>query len=145
MSTPPDRSRKFFNISGGLLFALISGLILLCCVAPVVTYAFREAMPGLFPTPDPSVSASPSTVVESCKVVDGTVVAKVEVRNNASQPGSYSVRVEATNGAGTGLGADTQAVRDLPAGGSMLVEFQIPVASASRVRCAVVDVSRIVG
>ncbi len=49
----PDASKKFLNMSGGVLILVVTGVIVLCCLGPCLLGLFGGVVEGVNPTPTP--------------------------------------------------------------------------------------------
>lgn len=50
---PADGSKKFLNMSGGVLALVIAGIIVLCCLGPCLMGLFGAGLESVNPTPTP--------------------------------------------------------------------------------------------
>lgn len=106
---PTDKSRRFLNMTGGVLAAVITGVVLLCCVLPLgVCFlgGFAELLQPL-----------PTAHVTSCKVDDSGFFQGAEIgytiNNNESGSASYVIEFVVKDAAGAQVGHATDYVNDL--------------------------------
>lgn len=136
-----DKSKRFLNMSGGVLITLIVVLILVCCIGPIVAcFGFGGlGMIGAAGTPDATAE------VISCKVDDTNEFLKstdvtIKVTNPASTEQFVTVEIELRNAAGTKVG-ETFAFLTVSANSSAEETTKLLQDSAGGTTCVITDVS----
>jgi hypothetical protein len=116
-----DGSKKFLNLSVGALFAVITGIILVCCVGPIALCFLSPVLSGFSDgvTPDPTVE------ITSCKISDGDLLPTAEisykVTNNGTSGEGFIAKFEVKDSGGSRVGDGIDYVSTI-AGGSTASE-----------------------
>lgn len=109
-----DKSKRFLNLSGGALMAVIAGVILVCCGGPI---AFCFASPffasiGEATKPKASVTITDCQINSSAKTADVTYT----IENTGKSEGDYRVKLTVSDASGSQVGDATSWVFDLAGG-----------------------------
>jgi hypothetical protein len=132
-----DKSKRFLNMSGGVLMVVITLIILLCCVGPIALCFFG----GIFGNtagsrPDPTVT------ITSCDATGGgNARIGFTIKNNGSRSESFVVKFEVKNAAGVRVGSGTDYVSSLAAGQTASEETLVLVDGSGGKTCTVVSAS----
>lgn len=103
-----DNSKRFLNMSGGVLAAVIALILIVCCIGPIALCFFGGFLGAIGEASTPDATAT----IVGCKVDDTnqflqTTEVTVRVTNPASTKQFVSVRVELRNAAGSKVGDAT--------------------------------------
>lgn len=135
-SPQSDRSKKFLNMSGGILALVVAGVVLLCCVGPVAVCLLG----GVFNAakPDPTVR------ITACDINNDGVsrLAKISytIANNGKSTESYRVDFAVLDSSGTRVGKGSDFVFDLAGGQTARGSTVVSLDSADGVKCTVTEV-----
>lgn len=140
-TTGTDNSRKFLNLSGGALIAVITGILLVCCVGPIV---FCFASPFLAAIGD-AAKTDPTVTITSCTVSDTKVLPSAKIRftvkNNGTSDEGFMVKFEVHDANGSRVGDGTEYVSSVGAGQTATEEATVYLDAPGGNKCSVVDVS----
>lgn len=113
-SAPPpppraDPSRKFLNVSGGVLALVIAAVVLVCCVGPVATCFFSGLWASILTaTQTGTTQPEPTVTVVSCEIDDDAFLPTAEVQweltNNGTREGYWTVTITVTDANGRQVG-----------------------------------------
>lgn len=107
-----DKSKRFLNLSGGALMAIISGILLVCCIGPVALCVFTPIL-GAFTT---SNKVDPQVEITSCTFLGSNATVAIRVTNPGTTTESWTVKVEVRDAAGDKIGEGSKYVSSIPAG-----------------------------
>lgn len=140
-TTGTDTTRKFLNLSGGALIAVITGILLVCCVGPIV---LCFASPFLGAISDAG-KTDPTVAITSCEISDSKILPSAKIRftvtNNGATSESFLVKFEVHDAAGSRVGDGSEYVTSIGAGQTASEEATIFTDAPGGSKCTVVDVS----
>lgn len=136
-----DGSKKFLNMSAGVLMAVIAGVILVCCIGPFAV-CFLGGFLGAATdaaTPDPTVA------ITSCKIEDEGFLPSAKVTmtitNNSAVEDFYSIDLEVLDAAGTRVGDGYALITDVAGGKTVTEETTVYLDAKGGTTCKVTKVS----
>ena len=136
-----DSSKRFLNMSGGVLITVIILILVVCCIGPIVA-CFGFGGLGMLTS---AASPDPTAEIISCEVDDtNQFLQSTEVTLKVTNPGQtqqfVSVEIEVRNASGTKVG-DGFAFVSVSAGSSAEETTTIFQDSAGGTTCVITDVS----
>jgi len=136
----PDHSKRFLNLSAGALIAVVTGILLVCCIGPIALCLFSPILASITDV----AKTKPDVAITSCAVESGgTSLARVGLRvtNKGSSTESYSVKVEVRDSTGARVGNGFAYVSSVAPGGSANDEALVYLDATGGSTCHVVEVS----
>lgn len=137
-----DSSKRFLNLSMGALVSIIAGILLVCCVGPIV---FCFASPFLAGVSD-GLKTDPTVTITGCDIDDrGTLeTAKISYRvtnNNSTGDDSYMIKFVVKDGSGARVGDGSDWVLSLSGGQSANGDTTVYLDTKGGTTCSVTGVS----
>lgn len=101
-----DKSKRFLNLSGGALLAVITGILIVCCVGPIVLCFASPFLDGF----SKGLQPAPTVLITSCNVADTEYVRSatmhLKVTNNGTTAADYTVHLVVKDANGVQVGSD---------------------------------------
>lgn len=136
-----DGSKRFLNLSLGALVAIIAGILLVCCVGPIILCFLTPALSGV----TDGLKEDPTVTITSCKITDGDVLPKAEisftVKNNGSISDNYLIKFAVKDASGSRVGDGSDWVFDLGGGQSANGDTVVYLDTKGGKTCSVAEVS----
>lgn len=136
-----DQSKRFLNLSVGALIAIISGLLLVCCVGPIAFCFLSPVLGGMLE----ATKVKPDVEITSCRMdAERSLPAAtvgLRITNKGKSTESYVIKVEVRDAAGSRLGDGSEFVASLAPGSSATEETVVYLSGGVGSTCHVVDVT----
>jgi hypothetical protein len=138
---PPDSSKRFLNLSAGALIAVVTGILLVCCVGPIALCFFSPFLAGL----SEGTKTKPDAAITACRIESGgspaSATVGLRVTNKGASTESYLVKVEIRDGSGARVGNGSELVSSLAPGSSATEETVVFLGSGEGATCHIVGIS----
>lgn len=138
-----DQSKRFLNLSAGALIAVITGLVLLCCIGPIAFCFFSPVIAEIGDL-DRGNKAAPELSITSCSIDNsspGSATVGLRLTNKGKTTESYQVKVEIRDSSGARVGSGSEYVSSLAPGSSATEEAFIVLSGSGGKTCHVTGVS----
>lgn len=137
---PIDKSKRFLNLSTGALVAVITAILLLCCVGPVVLCFFG----GFVGAIGEATKKAPTATISGCMVHSDPYLPTADitytVKNNNATDEVYWVGFVVTNSSGSQVGKGSDIV-DIGGGQSVVKTATVYLDAPGGQTCAISDIT----
>jgi len=137
-----DGSKRFLNLSMGALIAVITGIILVCCVGPVALCMFGGVLDGF----NQATKTQAQVTITSCSIDDKDEFLKTAkiaytVKNPGKGSQDYTIKFQILDAAGSQVGKTTAYAWDLDSESTVSDTETVYLDAAGGTKCRVSEVS----
>lgn len=132
-----DKSRRFLNLSGGALLAVVAGVIVLCVVGPFALCIAGGVLGSVGDAAKPKAQVS----LSECKIDDSEFLRSAQItytiKNTGKSQASYRVKFVVLNDAGSQVGDGSAWASNVAGGASKTATETVYLDAAGGSRCQV--------
>lgn len=137
----PDKSKKFLNMSGGMLMVVGAVVLVVCCLGPLGFCLFGGALGSIGDATKPKADVT----LTGCQIDDASEYlrsAKITytIRNTGKSEGDYLIKFVVTNAAGSQVGDGSAWAFNLAGGASKTATETVYLDAAGGKTCRVSSV-----
>lgn len=136
-----DNSKKFLNMSAGVLLTVIAGVILVCCIGPFALCFFG----GFIGAVDGASTPDPTVEITSCKISDSDLLATAEisykVTNNGTSSEGFLAKFEVKDSSGSRVGDGTDYVSTVAGGATVSESTTVYLDAKGGKTCSLISIN----